>query len=422
MDILKLATNHEQYVIDMRREFHKYPEVGGKEEQTMETIKKELTKFGIEYEVVENGGIVGKLKGSKEGKCIILRADIDALPMQEDPNNIKEPKTCVSEIDGVAHTCGHDGHTAMLLGAAKILSENKDLINGEIVFAFEQGEENGSGLMIVDHLKQMNADGVWGIHLQADTPSGKISVDPGPRMACNVSFEIEIKGKGGHGSRPDLSNNPLDCFTDIYKSLKDMRLNKLDPFLPTTFSVGYVNMGTTPNVIPESLTFGATLRHIDHEEIGTKAEKYIREILDDTCRLHNCAYEYIREPKSHDILTYNNEDCSRIATRSVAKALGEEYLYQRHPWLGGESIAFYMQYFPGVFAFLGIDNEEKGTGAGHHNPHFDIDEDVLKLGVAVTVQYALDFLNSNDKINFTASEDEIATLLERSGLLGLLKG
>ncbi|SHJ48416.1 amidohydrolase [Dethiosulfatibacter aminovorans DSM 17477] len=415
MDILKLAEKEEQYVIDMRRKFHRHPEVGGTEEHTMEIIKKELEKFGIEYEVVERGGIVGKLKGSKEGKRIILRADIDALPMQEDPNNIIKPKTCVSEIDGVAHMCGHDGHTAMLLGAAKILSENKDLINGEIVFAFEQGEEIGYGLMIVEHLRQMKADGVWGIHLQAETPSGKISVDPGPRMAVNVTFEIEIGGKGGHGSRPDLANNPLDCFADVYNSLKDMRLNKLDPFFPTTFSVGYVKMGDAPNIIPENLTFGASLRHTDHEEIGSKAEKYIRDILNDTCKLHNCTYKFIREPKSHNILTYNNEDCSKIAAQSVVKALGEDALYQRHPWMGGESMAFYMQYFPGVFAFLGIGNEEKGTGAGHHNPHFDIDEDVLKLGAAATVQYAIDFLNSDDKINFTASEEDITTILKRIG-------
>ncbi len=415
MKVLEQAKKYEQYVIEMRRDFHKNPEVSGREVRTMKIVREQLSAFGIDHKTVQ-GGIVGSFKGKGPGKKIILRADMDALPMQEHPHNLKGPKSCVSQIDGVAHTCGHDGHTAMLLGAAKILTENQHLINGEVLFAFEQAEENGGGLMIVEHLRSLGADGVWGIHLKADIPADKISVDPGPRMASVIPFGVQITGKGGHGSRPDLAHSPLDCFTDFYRKLKDMRLNKLSPFYPTTLSVGHLEMGSTANIIPESLIFQGTIRHTSFEKVGVQAEKYFKEILDNTCKLHNCSYQYLREPKVNTLQVYNSEGCAEIAEQSVIKALGEGALYQAHPWMASESMALYMKYFPGVFAFLGIRNEIKGTGAGHHNPHFDIDEDVLKLGVAVTVQYALDFLNSEKPVKFTPEKGDVVSFLKKAGL------
>lgn len=403
MEALKLAEEQEKYVIDIRRNLHVHPELSGKEEKTVELVVNELKSMGISVELVPNGGVIGILEGENLGKSIILRADIDALPMQEDRMNLVKEKECVSEVENAAHTCGHDGHTAMLLGAAKILSENRDKINGKIIFAFERGEETGCGIAaMINRLYEIGADGIWGIHIQAGVPSGKISVTPGARMASWIDTYVKINGKGGHGSRPDSANNPLNCFVDIYNNLMSMRLNNLNPYDPLTMSIGHVEMGSKGNIIPEELIFEGSIRYLNHEESGIPAVNEFIKIVSTVCALHGCTYEFLKPAVPSNTTIYNNEDCSEIAAKSVETALGKNANYNAHPWMGSDDMAIYLKYFPGIYAFLGTLNEEKGTGAEHHNPHFDLDEDVLKLGVAITVQYAIDFLNSDKEINFIA--------------------
>lgn len=411
MDTLKLANQVEQYVIDMRRDFHKYPEISLQEKRTIEVITKKLETMGIDFEIVPNGGVLGTIKGKKQGKTLILRADMDALPMTEATTNLKKPRNVISENKGAAHMCGHDGHSAMLLGVAKVLSENNDSLRGNVILAFEQGEENGAGIQgIMERLIELGADGVWGMHLQADIPAGKVSVDPGPRMASAFVFNTVIKGSAGHGSRPDLANSPLDCFTDFYNNLKSMRINSLDPFKAITYSIGTITSGFAPNVVPETLQFSGTARFLHYDQ-GLKAEKEFKRLLVKTCDLHRCSYEFIREPVAKDLLVYNHEQCATLALEAVNKSIGTKAVYNYPAWLASESFGYYQKYFPGVFAFLGIKNQEKGTGADHHNPHFDIDEDVLKLGVAITLQYTIDFLNSDKKIQFTSEKRDIKELM-----------
>ncbi|MFC5592048.1 amidohydrolase [Sporosarcina soli] len=400
-DALKSAKEVEDFVIDVRRDLHLHPEISLQEERTIKVVTEELKRMDIEVEIVPDGGIIGIIHGEQAGKSLVLRADLDALPMKEEEWNLKERKVVVSTNDGAAHTCGHDGHTAMLLGAAKILTQNKDKLKGKVILAFEQGEENGTGIYnILNRLIDIGADGIWGIHLKSDVPSGKISVDAGPRMAGAFSFHVSIIGKSGHGSRPDLSISPLDCFTDFYMNLRAMRLSALDPFKPITYSVGSISSGSAPNVIPETLQFSGTVRYLNYEQ-GLHAEREFKRILEKTCELHQCTYEFIKEPKAVDLFVYNQEDCASIALEAVKNSIGEDAVYQYPAWMASETFAYYQKYFPGVFAFLGIENEEKGIGAEHHNAYFDLDEDVLKLGVATTVQYTIDFLNSNQEIKFS---------------------
>lgn len=406
MDALALARQVETYVIELRRDFHRYPELSLQEHRTIGVVTSELEKMGIPYEVVPNGGVIGIIEGADPGKSLILRADLDALPMKEEEVNLKTKKLVVSETDQAAHTCGHDGHTAMLLGAAKIFSENKEKLKGKVILAFEQAEEIGGGIYRLLHrLKEIGADGVWGIHLKSDIPSGKISVDPGPRMASSMYFKVKIIGKSGHGSRPDLSISPLDCFTVFYQKLKDLRVSVLNPFKPVTYSIGTVHAGSAPNIIPESLEFGGSIRFLHYEQ-ALKIEQEFKRILEKTCELYRCTYEFIQEPKSADSVVNNQEDCAAIASESVQKALGANTLYHYPAWMASETFGFYQKYFPGVFALVGIANAEKGTGAEHHNIYFDIDEDVLTLGVAATIQYTMDFLQNEKYINFTPETDE----------------
>lgn len=322
----------------------------------------------------------------------------------------------MSKYDDASHTCGHDGHTAMLLGAAKILSENKHQINGKVILAFEQGEEMGGGIYrILSRLLEIGADGVWGIHLKSDIPSGKISVDPGPRMSAAAAFNITIKGKSGHGSRPDLAFSPIDCFTDFYQSLQAMRLKSLDPFKPITYSVGSISSGKAGNVIPDELTFNGTMRYLHYEQGAAGAEEFIR-LLDKKCEEYHCTYTFNTKPVARDLLVYNEEICSEIATNAVNAAIGEQAIFNYPAWMASEPFALYLKYFPGVFAFVGIKNEEKGTGAEHHNAYFELDEDVLKLGVAATVQYALDFLRNEKEIIYGRETKSLEALYDKLGM------
>lgn len=406
IDALALARQVEPYVIELRRDFHRYPELSLQEHRTIGVVTSELEKMGIPYEVVPNGGVIGMIEGAQPGKGLILRADLDALPMKEEDVNLKTRKLVVSETDQAAHTCGHDGHTAMLLGTAKIFSENKDKLKGKVILAFEQAEETGGGIYrLLQRLKEIGADGVWGIHLSSDIPTGKISVDPGPRMAGAMYFKVKITGKSGHGSRPDLSISPLDCFTDFYQSLKGLRLSGLDPYKPVTYSIGSIHAGSAPNIIPESLEFSGSIRFLHYEQ-GLKMEQEFKRVLEKTCELYRCTYEFIQEPKVADSVVNNQADCAAVANESVKKALGENTLYDYPAWLASETFGFYQKCFPGVFAFVGIENPEKGTGAEHHNIYFDIDEDALTLGVAATIQYTMDFLQNEKHINFTPETDE----------------
>lgn len=400
-DVLTSVKQEEHYIKKMYTYFHLNPELGGKEEQTMKVVFNNLKDFGLEVEKRSNCGVIAWINRGKAGKKVALRADMDALPMTESPNNLIAARKVVSQVNGVMHACGHDAHTAMLLGAAKVLAAHAKEIAGEVVLLFEQGEENGFGANGVSHaIIEEAPDALWGIHVYSGLASGKISVDPGPRMAAGVFFDIDIKGKSGHGSRPDMSENPLDCFTDIYSNLNQMKMTTLNPFLATTLSVCKVNMGSASNIIPEKLNFAGSFRVTDLEE-SKKLVKRVIEILDYVCPLHHCTYKLNRELKPSGLYVYNHPGYAKLAQKAIKKVLGEQYIETTTPWMASESMAKHLKYAPGVFAFLGIANAAKGTGAAHHNVHFEVDEDVLLLGSAATVQYALDVMTSAvDNSNF----------------------
>lgn len=405
----------EDKVIAIRRDLHEHPEVSMEEERTIQVVTKELERLNIKYEVIPYGGVIGYIEGSQPGKTLVLRADLDALPMKESPKNLTQEKVVVSKYDDAAHTCGHDGHTAMLLGAANILAKQKDQLRGRILLAFEQGEEDGKGIFrLLRRLVEIGADGVWGIHLKSDIPSGKISVDPGPRMAGVYPFHIEIVGKGGHGSRPDLSASPIDCFHTFYQQFLSLR-KRLDPYKPITFSIGKLTAGSTANVIPDTLQFQGTARFL-HFDQGEAFEQQLKHALKKACELHHCTYNFVTPTQVRPLFVYNEETCANLAKEAITEALGEEVLYKYSAWMASEPFALYQKYFPGIFAFVGTENEMKGTGAEHHNAHFDIDEDVLKLGIVATVKYVEKFLQYPETISYEREERAVKQLFIDLGL------
>lgn len=397
MKNIDIAKKHEEYIISQRRYFHENPELTYKELETVRKISEELDLMGIPYVEIDNGGILATIKGNKGGsRTVLLRADIDALAIKESEENLKFKRTCISKNEGVMHACGHDGHVAMLLGAAKILLEKRDEIEGTVLLSFERAEEGGNGhrylLKYIDENK-INVDSAFGIHLYANLDSGKLAINDGAVMSCNMPFHITIEGKGGHGSRPDLSTNPIDAFVDIYTMLNAVRLNKIDPFKVLTWSIGEVSAGNSQNVIPDSLNFKGTVRTFDRDGAGLIFYRELKKIVDGACELHGCRAVYTRYDVP-GLAVINDKECASFASKVIGAELGEDSVITVEPWMASESFSCYLRMWPGVFALLGIRNKEKGIGAEHHNSYFDIDEDVLYKGAASAATYAIEFLKS----------------------------
>lgn len=388
----------EDYIIGLRRHFHQYPEMTGKEFETVKKIREELEKLGIEYIEVENGGVLGFIKGNKEGdRKVLLRADIDALPVDEKTENLKGPRTCHSKNDGFMHACGHDGHMSMLLGAAKVLVGEKDNFGGEIILCFERGEEgswNYRELLSYMEREGIVPDTAWGVHVKNDIETGKIGIAEGAMMAGPFFFDVTIEGQGGHGARPDESKSPITAFNAIYNSLEGIRVEKVSPFEVLVYSIGSVTSGHVPNVIPQKLNFKGTARYLNREKAGNPFHDEFKKSIEMICEMHGCKPEYHLFPKP-GFPTVNNKEAALYAREVLTEELGEGVVIDPEPWMASESFAAYQNQWPSVFAFVGIKNDEKGTGAPHHNEYFDIDEDALVLGATGAVTYAMNYLNSD---------------------------
>ncbi|MGI6607629.1 MAG: M20 metallopeptidase family protein [Erysipelotrichaceae bacterium] len=236
MDIIKLAKESEERLIEYRRHFHRYPELTGKEFETLKFIRQELEKYDVEYVEIENGGILVTIDSNKPGKTVLLRADIDALPIEEcQYNDGGFKKSCISLNIGVAHMCGHDCHTAMLLVALQILNQYKDTFKGKIYGFFERGEESGDNIYYcLKYFKEnkIEFDNCFGIHVNSNEEFelGSVIVHPNEYYAGMIVFDISINGKGGHGSRPDLCNNPIDVFADVVNALREIKIDKEEYF------------------------------------------------------------------------------------------------------------------------------------------------------------------------------------------------
>ena len=372
---------------------HAHPELSGQEEQTLAWIERRLAALGLPAERVEHGGLVTVVDGRGPGKRLLLRADVDALPVGESASNLSGPKRVVSEAEGVSHACGHDAHTAMLLSALQVLSAHRDEWSGQIVAVFEQGEETSYGVLpLLEYLEDRfdGMDGCFAIHVFADAPAGTISVQPGYVMCGALGFDVVLTGRGGHSSRPDLCNNPVDCFVSIYNDLAAVRMRHTDPNDCLTYAVGLLQGGTKSNIIPDSLRFSCLARFFNEESCGRPFLEAAKRIVEKDAEIYDCSvhYNYVMEPIPG---VYNDGACADLARRSLSRTLGEEAVVPSGPWMASESLAVYHALYRGVLAFLGI-RDGAGCGAPHHSAEFDLDPQGLTLGTAATVSYALDFL------------------------------
>ncbi|MCI8514003.1 MAG: amidohydrolase [Lachnospiraceae bacterium] len=412
MDVKELVREKYRYMVACRRHLHANPELSAQEEDTLNYIKTELNMNGIEWVYIPRGGILGFINKEKEGPTVLLRADIDALQIEESKTNLKGEKICISDRPGLSHACGHDAHTAMLLAEAEILNNMRELLPGKVVVCFEQGEE-GLGCLanILRYLEGENGvdvDTCYATHVRWDLPTGMISVPKGPSMSGVIGFRGKIVGQGGHGSRPDMANSPIDCFTAIYEELNRIRLRKINPYHYLTFSIGTLHSGTRDNVIPEDLTFEGTIRFFDIPD-GDIFWNEFDKIVKSECEIHGC--EGSLEMFTRYLPVVSNDTCCQICEKAVRRHIGDEAYTSMEPWMASESIAAMLALYPGVHTFTGIYNPEVGSGANHHTPEFDLDEDGMIYGAAAAIGYVLEYFEAQPEITFKQEYPDVEELI-----------
>lgn len=390
MKTIDLAKKNHDYVIQMRREFHMNPEVSMQEYNTCRRIKEELEKMGVEYKGIAGTGVIATIKGTKPGKTVALRGDIDALAVVEETTH-----DYVSKVHGMMHACGHDTHGAMLLGAVKVLNEMKDEIEGTVKFFFQPGEEVGKGAaaMVAEGALE-GVDGVMGIHISSDMPVGTINADPGPRMASADSFKVTITGKGGHGARPEQCIDAVVVGAATVMNLQSIVSRELSPFDPVVVTTGSIKSGTRFNVIAPTAVLEGTVRYYKPEYKQVIADA-IERIAKSTAEAYRATAEM--EYSSLVKPTINDNACAELAQESAAKIVGKENVIHTPAGTGGEDFSEFSSIVPGVMTRLGAGNVEKEITYPHHHGKFDVDEDAFVYGVAFYAQYAIDYLKKNPK-------------------------
>ncbi|GIO19924.1 putative amidohydrolase YhaA [Oceanobacillus oncorhynchi subsp. incaldanensis] len=359
-------------VKNWRRYMHQHPELSFKEEKTAKYIEEKLKSFGLDVQKNIGGhGLISVLEGTQPGKKIALRADFDALPIEDEKETAYK-----STNPGVMHACGHDGHTAALLGVAKVVSRYKENLKGSIVFVFQPAEETppgGAKFMIEEGILD-DVDYVFGAHLASDIPIGKVGVGAGYQMAAVDKFAIDIKGHGGHGARPHDTTDSLVIGTSIVEALQKIVSRQIDPLKSAVVTIGVFQAGNAFNVIPDTARIEGTVRSFD-PEVRDKVETEIRSILDGITSAFHAAYEldYLRGYPA----LFNHLEETDLARDLFKKAFEHENVVEFSPAMGAEDFSYFLEAKPGTYFRVGSRNEDVATHYPHHHPRFDIDERAL---------------------------------------------
>ena len=384
-----LIKENEQYVIECRREVHRMAETGGRERRTSAFIRGEAEKLGLPVESVSTTGLLITLDTERPGSKVALRADIDALPIHESPDNLKVPRKVVSEDPEAAHMCGHDAHTAMLLGAMRALCSVKEELCGIIYFCFEEGEEVGTGFgAMVAALEERNVNTVFAIHTASWLEHGKIAVGTGPCMAGVQEIDATFSGRGGHGSRPDLSINPVTAAAAAVCELQTAFNAQMDPAEQVTLGITAINGGNTTNAFPDTARVLGSIRFFS-ADVGKKALDITKKVFSKIADIHGCRIDFGPVMSVYLLPTVNDPDAVELAKKAFSEVLPEEDIVPGRKRFGSETFSHYLAEFKGVYAHLGTGNEELGTTAEHHNEHFDVDESALASGSLCYAAYAI---------------------------------
>jgi len=392
MRIKELAEKYNAYIIEQRRWFHQHPEISMKEKHTTEAIVRELETIGIPVTRFDNMyGCVGELTGSRPGKTILLRADIDGLSVTEETG-----LPFASENTGNMHACGHDCHISMLLGAARILYDIKEELSGTVKFFFQPGEEVARGAkMAVENGLMKDVDACFGMHIWSQIDSPHFNMEHGERMASCDSFTLTVYGKNAHGASPHQGHDAIVAASSIIMNLQGLVSRINDPLNALVVTVGTMNGGQQYNIIPDKVELEGTVRTFNrtfHKSI----EGYIREIAENTAACYGCtvklAYNYLTYPVI-------NEDSAlvKLCQNAASRLFGEEILVPMEKLTGSEDFSFLMEESPGIYGFIGGRSPEvAGSELPNHHEKFTVDENVLHRGSAITAQFTQDFLTESD--------------------------
>ena len=380
----------EQDIIHFRRSIHMYPETGFEEAKTSEMVADLLEEFGLKViKDIGKTGVIGVLNGRENGKTIALRADMDALNIRE-----KVETEYKSRVDGKMHACGHDAHTAMLLGAVKVLSTKREKIKGTVKFVFQPAEEGpapGGGSLIMESGHLDDVDAIFAIHVNPIFETGQIGIYKKEAMASTDFFKVDLIGKGGHAAEPQTSIDPIIMAGQTLCAFQNIISREISPVEPAVLSVCTINGGNQFNAIPEKVTMTGTVRTLC-EDTRERIFKRMEEIITHISGMHNGRYEFDRK-RGYPALA-NHENMVEFVMGVCKGFLGEEnVILLDKPTMGGEDFAYFLQKIPGAIFWLGCGNKEKGITEMLHNSNFVMDEDALILGTAIHVNLVYHYLN-----------------------------
>ncbi|PTV93537.1 amidohydrolase [Halanaerobium saccharolyticum] len=389
--ITKKVKAVEQKIIDIRHQIHQNPELSFAEKETAALAAEEMRKLGFEVrENIFGTGVTATFKNSSdpEAKTLLIRADMDALPVEE-----KNELSFKSKNEGVMHACGHDGHTAILIGTAMVLKEMAADFKGNLKFLFQPGEETSGGaegMIEAGVLKDPDVDAAVGLHLWGSTPEGMVEYKSGPFMASPDRFDLKIIGRGGHAARPHNTIDPIPIGAEIISALQTIVSRRIDPLDSAVISVCNFEAGSTHNVIPDQALLKATVRSLK-SDVREKLAASIEKVIKNICDIYGADYDF------NYIFGYppvvNDPQLTELVAEAAAEVLGKERVREKEKAeMGGEDFSYFGRQVPAVFYFLGIAPEEQIIN--HHQSDFKFNDSVLKDGVAVMVRTALDFFNS----------------------------
>lgn len=385
MENIKISNEVIAYTVEMRRGFHELPEPGFGEVETQKKIISELEKMNIPYKKIAGTGVVGIIEGHRPGKTVALRADIDALEITELSDIAYK-----SSVDGMMHACGHDGHAAMLLAAAGVLNDHKDSFSGKIKLLFQPAEESlrGAKKMIKEGALE-GVDAIYGQHLWNNMPTGTVNVESGPRMASGDPVTVIFTGKGGHASMPNQTIDPIVVASSFILNANSISSREKSPMEPMVFTMGKMASGTRFNIIPEVATLQGTIRCFS-EETRQNVHNQVKRYAESAAMMYGAKAEVIIGEGTPT--TVNDPIISEIAKEVAVSIVGKEQVIEIGKVTGSEDMAYYLSQVPGAFAMVGAGFTDK-EAFPHHHPMFDFNEDSLKIGTEMFINFALSYLS-----------------------------
>ena len=382
--ILKDAQGIAEWIVDRRRKIHRHPELMYEETQTSQLVRDTLDELGISYRYpLAETGVLASL-GNGDGPCVALRADMDALPIHEETD-----VPFRSEIDGKMHACGHDCHTAMLLGAARLLKQHESEISGTVKFLFQPAEEGGAGGLRMREqgvLTDPKVDRVFGLHVWPQLPCGSIGACEGVFLAASSTLNITVRGVGGHAAMPHMAVDPVTTSAKLIMELQTLVSRETDPLDSAVISITAIHAGQASNVIPEKVEMKGTIRGLTMAMLA-HLQTRVTEVAQHVAAANRCEVE-VEFPGNDYPPTVNDGESWELAKQVGADLFGDSQVNEISPIMGGEDFAYYTEQVPGCFVGLGVQNEEQDAIYSVHHPKFKADEAALPLGTAMHVAFA----------------------------------